>query len=216
MKCVKGWYLPDEDTHFERWLNTNNEPYQIQPLLKALSFVTNFRVAVDVGAHVGFMTYLLKGIFQKVIAFEPNLSNFQCLLKNIEDNDRWTDYSLENVALSDREGNFTLTSYGSNSGASELVYTEGPVITTTLDNYDLQNVDFIKIDAQGSDFRILKGALSTLQQNSPVIMIEDVKQEKINNLLTGLGYLNVMNWKKDRFFCRRETYKLARRIKDET
>ena len=53
-----------------------------------------------------------------------------------------------------------------------------PFSAKTLDSFNFQNVDFIKIDVQGFELEVLKGAFETLKANSPIICIE----ENLSNL----------------------------------
>ena len=56
LKIVKGWYLPDYDTHFESMLKEVNGEFTYQQSHRdyVLEFVDKFEVAIDVGANVGF------------------------------------------------------------------------------------------------------------------------------------------------------------------
>jgi FkbM family methyltransferase len=56
-----------------------------------------------------------------------------------------------------------------------------------LDNLDLDPVDFIKLDVQGSELDALRGAAATLERDRPTLMIERPDQE-IRDFLTSFGY----------------------------
>ena len=65
-------------------------------------------------------------------------------------------------------------------------------IIKTLDSFNFQNVDFIKIDVQGFELEVLKGGYKTLKENNPIICIEenipDLKDSEVYNFLIGLNY----------------------------
>ena len=52
MKQVKGWWLPDTDTDFDRWILDGE--YQKKQRDAILEFVNKDGNAIDIGAHVGF------------------------------------------------------------------------------------------------------------------------------------------------------------------
>ncbi len=48
----------------------------------------------------------------------------------------------------------------------------------TLDSFDLTNVDFIKIDTEGYEYFVLKGAEKTIKRDHPVIVVEQKESTK--------------------------------------
>ncbi|MDZ4253977.1 MAG: hypothetical protein U1A72_15515, partial [Sulfuritalea sp.] len=58
-----GWHFPDGEAHFPDWMRKRNEvvdgrlTYQYHKLSAAMAHVKQFRVAVDVGAHIGTWAY---------------------------------------------------------------------------------------------------------------------------------------------------------------
>ena len=54
MKVVQGWYLPNSDSHMEQYFRAIGKPeYQPAHRATAVSYCDKFRVALDIGAHVG-------------------------------------------------------------------------------------------------------------------------------------------------------------------
>ena len=99
MKLVQNWYLPEQDIHFEEYLNQNHN-YQFTQRLKSLAFVDSFNLAVDIGACVGFWTKDLCKIFNQVICFEPYKPSADCLEKNLN---YYKNYKLYRTALSSND-----------------------------------------------------------------------------------------------------------------
>jgi len=100
MKEVKGFWFPDEDKYFGPIVLKDGN-FQIDRFYKALEYVTDFRLAIDGGAHVGLWTTEMAQYFKKVIAFEPDSKTFECLEKNTLD---FQNVTILQNALSDREG----------------------------------------------------------------------------------------------------------------
>ena len=144
-------------------------------------------IVFDVGAHIGFFSYfaLQKGA-KEVYAFEPNPYVFEILKKHAE---MWSDKIKPfEIALSFQNGEVELFVYekiglGStilqnreNSSLKFNRYNESiRVKTMTLDSfvkeYNVERVDFIKIDAEGSEREILKGAKETIKKFKPRMAI---------------------------------------------
>lgn len=135
--------------------------------LHLLPFLVNRdKQAIDIGANKGVYTHLLARLVPFVHAFEPNPKMFNILTRGLPENAR----SYE-IALSDQSGSGELlvpmsrrTKAYSNQGASlskQKVHGEHRVVkieTRTLDSYALENVGFIKIDVEGYEHTVLKGA----------------------------------------------------------
>ena len=157
-----------------------------EPELHLLPFLVNRdKQAVDIGANKGVYTHLLARLVPFVLAFEPNPKMYNVLTRGLPENAR----SYE-IALSDQSGSGELlvpkvqepTSWHkrayANLGASlsrQKVQGEHGVVqieTRTLDSYALDNVGFIKIDVEGYEHTVLKGAKETLMHCRPTMLIE--------------------------------------------
>lgn len=145
---------------------------------------------LDIGANIGLWTMRMSklvGNTGKVYAFEPELKNFEILKKNIELN-KLDNVILEQKALSDIDG-VTYLELSEDSGQHRLSNHGVKVESMTLDNY-LKGlvVDFIKMDAEGSEYKIFKGMKNILKNKDLTIVTEfnykllDTPLEFINNL----------------------------------
>jgi len=154
-------------------------------------------LAVDIGAHVGIWSLRLANDFRQVMAFEPMKKHIVCHKVNCKDFDN---ILLHEVALSNENTNKIMTTKENNSGMSTLIdqkklkwkkeqFTE-IVETRMLDSYDLQEVDFIKIDVEGWEEQVLKGAYITITRCKPIIYIEIWKHNYslISEILLDMGY----------------------------
>ena len=139
-------------------------------------FIKPHHVVLDVGAYIGTHSILFSTLAEKVYAFEPQKLVGECLKKTISENDI-QNISLYNIALHSKNGH---QEFGTNNDgdASILQYRKKVfnenyfVRTKLLDNFNFSQVDFIKIDAEGSEFDILEGAEQTINEFRPVIVIE--------------------------------------------
>lgn len=147
----------------------------------ALKEVKNWRTVVDVGAHVGISVHCWAPQFKQVIAFEPMIDHYQCLVENTE---KFNNVTTHNCAISNQNA-MLKGAYRTlkNSGSFQLVdddFIERNRKQTTiysipsrrLDEFELTEVDLIKVDVEGWEFEVLKGARETIKRNRPVLMIE--------------------------------------------
>lgn len=136
------------------------------------------RTAVDVGANKGVYARVLAGLASHVHAFEPNPKVFRWLERALPDN-----VTPHLVALSDLDGevDLYLPQRGrrfSGSGGSliprkaEAKHGTVRVSARTLDSCGLGDVGFIKIDVEGAEAQVLRGARSTIERCQPVLQIE--------------------------------------------
>jgi FkbM family methyltransferase len=144
-------------------------------------------VFIDAGANLGIYSLLASkacGSGALVLAFEPSPIELRKLLVTID----WND--LRNVlvcpfALSDRTD--TITFYESLEGHGALnrvdrpgddrtLYRQTTVQAVTLDSYlafiGVGRVDFIKIDVEGHELPLLRGARTTIERHRPSMMVE--------------------------------------------
>ena len=217
LKIVKGWYLPDYDTHFESMLKEVNGEFTYQQSHRdyVLEFVDKFDIAIDVGANVGFWSKDFCRKFKKVWAFEPVYDISDCYRRNMAAYDNW---HLEQVGLSDKQGeNVPLYKGIENSGGGSLVESFESASNKVehidikmLDNYinDFDTVDLIKVDIQGHEYKFLMGALEFLNKFSPTLSLELpirtdeeilIKKHCVK-LLEDIGYKEVGRHKKDTVF----------------
>jgi FkbM family methyltransferase len=125
--------------------------------------IKNFRVALDVGCRVGEFTRYLHRDFQHVFSFDPNLwPNFRY---NV-DLSKVTHFCC---ALGDELGE-TLMFGGTHTEQSGGKKKVAPVYT--IDSFEFEIVDYIKIDVEGFEKKVLLGAAATIERCNPVIVIE--------------------------------------------
>lgn len=126
-------------------------------------FIKHFRTALDVGCRVGEFTRYLHRDFGHVFAFDPNLwPDFRC---NV-DLRKVTHFRC---ALGDEIGEIQMFggTHSDRPGAKSKI-----VPVYTIDMFGFDNVDYIKIDVEGFEKKVLLGAARTIERCNPVIVIE--------------------------------------------
>ena len=172
-KLWRGLWLPAHERHLMGWMDKVNHvvdgkpTYQFHKLEAALSYVKNFRVAVDIGGHCGLWSMHISKRFEFVHAFEPVALHQECFKLNAPAQN----VMLYPVALGEREGSIAIHTSDGSSGDS-WVDGEGAIPMKTLDSFTLPNVDFMKLDCEGYELFALRGAAETIALCHPVIVVE--------------------------------------------
>lgn len=151
------------------------------------------QLAVEVGAHIGLLTIPLARRFKRVLAFEPNGFNYRLLTANVALNGLREVECINEAIYSEciqlslaktekQEIPVPLSEDGSFDGWSATnlgaysFSTDGSglfrAMARTLDSYNLNDLAFLKIDAQGADGEVIAGAAETIRRCRPVIVFE--------------------------------------------
>lgn len=194
MKNCYGYWLPDDESHFSKFIERNNGAgYQENIRTLALSYVDNFNVSIDIGANFGLWSYTLEKRFAKNIAIEPIAEHCEYLKLNAPLTD------VYQVALGDKSGVLKMKRNFENYGKTCIDNngdTEVPVLL--LDSLSLPSADFIKIDVEGFEYFVLLGGEKYIKQSLPVLVIEQEKKNSLlNTLLFSWGYTLVDSIKHD-------------------
>ncbi len=159
-----------------------NEPYGVRWLndIKKLSIAYDKKIdiAFDVGANVGSTTIEMLKYCNSVWAFECHPVTF----KKLEHALIGSNVSVFEIAMSDVSGLNILHDNGElgyiNSLSPNARYavhfkksaSKLQVVTTTIDEFceknDISKIDVLKVDTEGHDFNVLKGAQTMLRNNS--------------------------------------------------
>ena len=145
--------------------------YQIAVRQRSIELCTQRDVALDIGANVGLWSRDLVKSFGRVIAFEPVALFRECLEQNVTG----TNFEVRPIALGDQDTMGTMIITEDNSGHSHLdpnTMGAGDVQVVRLDNLNLHDINYIKIDCEGYEYRILQGAEQTIRRCRPVVVIE--------------------------------------------
>lgn len=174
------------DTNDQRFVPTETMNFKkFEPVFADLifSFSKNCEHIMDIGANIGWysLNFNSHAIVKTVHAFEPIPKTFNYLLKHIELNEA-KKIIPNNFALSDSNGEVEFLWHDNELGASSMVNIRElnntnkiKCNTLKLDDYVEQkkiNVDFMKIDVEGSELLVFKGAINVLKDSQPIIFCE--------------------------------------------
>ena len=176
MKILKnGIAILEWDQWISKWIQEQGklafdfmEEEHIWPWLKPGD------VVVDAGAYIGSCAAgMWEGIQPdgQLFAFEPNPEAFEALRHNVPK------ARLYNCALGKEVGTARLTLDPKNGGASRLSggISRDKVVRTSvlpLDDLGLPQLNFIKLDVEGSEPDVIAGAIETIKRCRPVLFIE--------------------------------------------
>jgi FkbM family methyltransferase len=161
---------------------------------------------IDVGAHMGTYSIILSSYCKQVYSFEPQGSTFECLNQGINAN-KITNIITHNVGIGSKEEMLSLSHVSEDGGGSSLLnnisdmtglktLSQEVVDVVPLDSYEINNINLIKIDVEGFELEVLKGAVKTLERNNyPPILFEawpnewyQEQREELIDYAKGLGY----------------------------
>ena len=163
-------------------------------------------VFVDVGANVGTFSFALQPYCAEVYAYEPQRIIFNMLAGSVALNG-WTNVFCYNAAVGDHHGSVEVPQYDYGKECSfgsiefwgeqrerlaqerRLGKTEY-VPLVPLDMAGFPRVDVIKIDVEGMEMHVLRGAAKTISLHHPVLLVEHGKagKQELQEYLLGLGY----------------------------
>jgi FkbM family methyltransferase len=162
-------------------------------------------VFVDVGAHIGLYTLELARKAEQVIAIEANEETCHKLEANILLNDLGDKVSTVHAAAWNKSALLRMEDPNSKvAGGSnqvrqptedEVWTVEGHKLDKLLKAFDLARVDMIKIDVEGAEWRVLKGARKTLMEFQPTVLVEvhdflegPENRQRVEHELEAVGY----------------------------
>jgi FkbM family methyltransferase len=170
-------------------------------------------IVIDIGAHIGRYTIIASkrvGMNGKVVAIEASPSNFEMLNRNIQLNQLTNIISLNHVVYS-KETKLKLYSPGQESGhtiyntiISDRATNEEKFVKVNANTLDYilqskgikQEVNWIKIDVEGAEFEVLKGATNVLSKSNDIALLIEIHNLKDNTNLYRpiVEFLNFYNF----------------------
>lgn len=151
----------------------------------------------DIGANTGYYGILSAFMFKEkvqVYSFEPVLEHVDCIKKSIYLN-KLNNLKIFELGLGNKDEEKTMYIAGSGSSfekgfTAKNIKNERKILINKLDNIvsneKIKKPDFIKMDVEGHEFKVLEGAKNTISGNLPVLFIEIAYSMK--NL--GRSYIN--------------------------
>lgn len=142
-------------------------------------------VVFDIGGNIGFMSLIaarLVGEEGRVYAFEPLPENAECLRRNLRANN-FANCKVLEMALADRAGQEELLLSKLPGGSTISAADRPPDFTGTLrvrvatadglvGSGAVRPPDFVKLDVEGAELRVLRGMTSVIRTYRPGILFE--------------------------------------------
>ena len=177
---------------------------------------------LDIGANIGYYTVLfskLVGNNGKVFAVEPTKNYYNVLISNLKENNISNCEPFQ-IGFSDKEEKLKVF-LGQHSAS---IYDVGVqefrsydwinllTLNTFIINNKIEKIDFIKIDVDGHEPKILEGAWDTLEKFNPIILLEISHLHYLEAGYTAWDFYQILKDKK--YFIYSE--KTLSEIKDKT
>jgi FkbM family methyltransferase len=148
---------------------------------------------LDIGANYGVASweFLSQSFCSQTIMFEPIQENCECIMRSYAGKE--SIYQIHNQAVSQQSGEISFQYNPKQTGTSHIVGSEGgnrTVKTVCIDSLDLPKIKLMKIDVEGHELDVLKGAAARIQQDQPWIFFEC----NHNNAVELQKVTNVINW----------------------
>jgi FkbM family methyltransferase len=159
------------------------------------------KIAVDVGGNLGLYAHHFQKLCRSVVVFEP-IPALQSHLQR-----QYRGIRIEGVALSDAPGQAELRMPTGNYSWATIATTNDlaladpahgltsiEVPVRTLDSYAFDGVGILKVDVEGHEESVLRGAIKLLSREKPNIVVEVEERhnpgsvKRVSDFLSGLGY----------------------------
>lgn len=200
------------------------EGYEPETSVLLDAFLHDSGVFWDIGSNWGYFPLYAcagRGFIGEVHAFEPTQSSFRDLASTVGQAGLCSRVHCHQLALGDVNGTSCMTvPDGIHSGLASLDANASgePVKVMTADAMDLPDPTVIKLDVEGHEAAVLRGAQEVLKRAKPVIIMESWSADSVSSLeplrlLEALGYqLYQPAWafEKDGVRCLMQTSKLPR------
>lgn len=201
-----------EEDHIYKYIVETGNFYEIDLLnyihtLKAsICSNKNKNIVFDVGANIGnHAIFLSSFIADHLIAIEPNAEVLPKLHRNLSKN--ITNYTLYEIAVGEKQGQGKMVvpkNMGNNVGAAQvdMQSEDNDIEISTLDaifsawkktEKDPVSIPLIKIDVEGMEPQVLKGAINIITEYKPHIIVEAPTKKELNEIN---DFLNPLAYKK--------------------
>lgn len=170
----------------------------LQPLADTL----RAGVALDVGANIGNHALFYAERFRAVHAFEPHPATFHLLAFNAKLAGNVTAY---NWGLGSEDARLRLNEDLDNMGAASIGHggdagaASVEIEIRRLDDLDLplEGLCFMKVDVEGFEPQVLRGAARTIERHQPIIVLEQLEREFAQGEPECIGRLRALGFR----FC---------------
>lgn len=178
-------------------LRVKRKYFRHEPAVSSFLINKHGRLFIDIGANVGYYSFLLHNNFDTILAVEPYLRNVR-IIEMVKEKYGYNKVNILSTAISDKDGKSKLY-FGSHRGEHSLIPKSESnylnVNTITLDSLlkAYGNIDLIKLDVESAEWKVLDGAKNVMSKiKSWLIELHNTtRKNELEDLLKFYGY-NVM------------------------
>ena len=173
--------------------------------------IINSKTIIDIGANIGTTSLYFASLNStaKIYAFEPHPNSFKRAIENVSLN-TFTNIQLLNIGLGEKKETVKLYEVNEHNPGMNRIIAENknlPYKTIEIESLDtictvhgIAHVDMIKLDVEGFEYSVLKGAKETIIKSKPTLFIElndsNLKEnnssaKELLTLLISYGYTNI-------------------------
>lgn len=191
--------LISDDTHFTPWAKESGTIAFHHHIKRYSKYIPKGGTVVDCGANQGMYSAAfceLVGEAGTVYSFEPNQLPFVCLTINVPLAKSYM------IALGESEGTCRVVENKKNYGAS-YIQEGNTTLVKPLDFLQLEQCDLIKLDVEGAEMSVLKGAHQTITKTKPTLVLEvselnlsrfNLVPDDIYNYIKSINYHIIDQW----------------------
>lgn len=178
------WYSPEPP---DGWFSVRLQEqvdihYQQRYRYYIFNNIPRRRTMIDIGANIGIFARPSAEVFERVICFEPVAKNFAALEKNLQS---CRNAELHCLGISDHPHSALFKMMSMKCGITQQVahyepepgYEQHHGDLVTLDQFDFDQVDWIKVDVEGYEMQVLQGSVDTIRRNRPWLLLENNGQQ---------------------------------------
>lgn len=188
-----------ESDHIQRIIATTGKPYELDLLRDIKLRLKPNSAVIDIGANIGNHTLFFAAACKaKVYSFEPNPELCTALRQSIALNNLDGNVKLHQVGIGAEEGEGNLVVIDPrNIGRSKMQSGRGIAISR-IDSFSFaEKITLVKVDVEGMELDVLRGAEATILRDKPLIYVEAG---------TRVEYDAVLEWLKARGYSYWDTY----------
>ena len=161
--------------------------------------------ALDIGANFGYHTFRMAHLVSPggtIYAFEPTSWAFEKLIMNAEINASLNNIQFFKIGLGDTNIDNTNISFQSSyrldaQRSDSIERISIAKLDSVVETHEIRQIDFVKMDVDGYEFKVISGALQSLKRFQPSVLLEISPEAMITNgddpedliaMLISIGY----------------------------
>ena len=160
----------------------SNSVFEPEETSLCLKLIKKGDVCIDIGANIGYYSVMFSKLVDNngmVLCFEPDSENYRLLKKNCQKYIKQGTTKVYKVALSDKKNELPLYKSKDNHGMHRLYESvcctsEHEIVSVNVgDSFDIDDVNFIKIDIEGYELSAIRGFRNTIKRSEDIKILTE-------------------------------------------